>query len=68
MDRRATARLTPIALGAILLRSSALRRGQQSHGSLSDPADGEFTGTLQPLGIEFKRSRWCTRSRSLISA
>jgi len=55
MDRRVTARLSPIALGAVLLAFVTSCGGGSSPTAPSPTAQTEtFTGTLQPLGIDFK--------------
>jgi hypothetical protein len=53
MRRRAVARLSPIALGAILL---ALVTSCNKTPTAPDPVlqSETFTGTLQPLGLDFK--------------
>ena len=54
MDRRATARLTPIALGAILLAFVSSCGSSSPTTPSPTPQTETFTGTLQPLGTDFK--------------
>ena len=54
MDRRATARLSPIALGAILLAFVSSCGGSSPTTPSPTPQNETFTGTLQPLGADFK--------------
>jgi hypothetical protein len=54
MDGRAVARLSPIALGAILLALVSSCGGSSPTAPTPTPQSETFTGTLQPLGTDFK--------------
>ena len=54
MERRAMARLSPIALGAILLCFVTSCGGSSPTAPTPVPQTETFTGTLQPLGVDFK--------------